>query len=78
MTHYTIKLHLEFHRDLLAEIRSRFPETKIVHGKSYMLDDVDIDVDGDVTVTYSRYVGCGDYDTHTEYSDIQKLFAETI
>lgn len=37
------------------------------------MDEVSLE-DGQIKVTWSKYVGCGDYDTYTSYHPLHTLF----
>jgi len=68
---------------LSRELIQSIDKTKItppVHGwgnGSFTLDQIQsivLDEDGQIKIHWSRYVGCGDYDTDDTYHSIDSLF----
>jgi len=68
----------ELFEELRQEVEQRLPQTIDLGQKTwndkpitYSLSKVDFE---DMEVTYSRYVGCGEYETHIERLNLEELF----
>ena len=64
----------------VRKLAALVPKTKEVEEYDetyeYELREVYMDQNGSLVATYQRYIGCGDYETYTDYPNVAQLLKE--
>ena len=76
MNEYIVEAHLEMHRHIMSEVKKKVPAKRTFYGRELTLSNVTVDEDGILMAKYSRYRGCGEYDTEDVHLRPDELFTE--